>query len=144
LHCTSAPRGGPHEAYVGWRLMGPVALSLCLTLGLPLPSGLLTRLLPLASEILCTESLFRDLEFYEAKCIEKFTIYKPQCNFLRPLHRFPQKRIIGQVLMSSINSLHEHIILRNTNRLLMYVSMSPLNINHTRIVNCGSHILNSR
>jgi hypothetical protein len=57
--------------------------------------------------------LFRDLEFYESK-IEKCTIYKPQCNFLCPLHCLPQKRIIGQVLIGSVSSLHEHIMLRNT------------------------------
>jgi hypothetical protein len=48
-------------------MMGPVALSLYLTLGLPPSSGLLTSLFSLASEILCTASLFRDLEFYDPK-----------------------------------------------------------------------------
>jgi hypothetical protein len=56
--------------------MGPVALSLCLILGLLPPFGLLTRLLSLASEILCTASLFQDLEFYEPKM--KSAVYKPQ------------------------------------------------------------------
>jgi hypothetical protein len=63
----------------------------------------------------------------QTKWIVRSTIYKPQCNFLRPLYCFPKKRIIGQVLIGSVNSLHEHIILRNTNRLL-YLSISPLNI----------------
>jgi hypothetical protein len=49
--------------------------------------------------------------------LKKGTIYKPQCNFLCPLYSFPQKRIIGQVLIGSINSLHGHIILRNAKRL---------------------------
>jgi hypothetical protein len=45
--------------------------------------------------------------------MEKGTIYKPQFNFLCPLYSFPQKRIIGLVLIGSINSLHEHITVSN-------------------------------
>jgi hypothetical protein len=97
-HITRKPPRGVHMR----QSMGPVTLSLCLTLGLPPQSGLLTRLLPLASEILCTTS------FMNWKLIEKCTIYKPQCNFLHPLHCFPRKRIRGQVLIGSIKSLREH------------------------------------
>ena len=52
----------------------------------------------------------------DSKRIEKSTIYKPKCNFLWPLHCFSQERIIIQVLICPINTLHEHIILKNTNR----------------------------
>jgi hypothetical protein len=73
--------------------------------------------------------LNQDLNFVNQKWIENGTIYKPQGNSICTLYCFPRKRIIGQLLTISIYSLHVHIILRNTNRLL-YLSMSPLNINH--------------
>jgi hypothetical protein len=71
----------------------------------------------LAPEILCISILIQDLDFHKLKWIQKCTIYKPQCNFLCLLYSFPQKRIIGQVLIGSVNSLHEHIVLRNAKRL---------------------------
>jgi hypothetical protein len=37
--------------------------------------------------------------------------------FFCPFYSLPLKRIIGQVLISSINSLQEHILLRNAKRL---------------------------
>jgi hypothetical protein len=72
-----------------------------------------------------TLNSLKSSEYINQKWIEKGTIYKSQCNFLCPLYSFPQKRIIGQVLIGSINSLHEHIILRNAKRLLFYLFMSP-------------------
>ena len=48
---------------------------------------------------------------------------------------FSQERIIRQVLICPINTLHEHIILKNTNRFFLYFFISPWNINHFWIVN---------
>ena len=66
----------------------------------------------------------------DSKRIEKCTVYTPKCNFLWPLHCFSQERIIRQVLICPINTLHEHIILKNTNRFFLYFFISPWNINH--------------
>ena len=79
----------------------------------------------------------------DSKRIEKCTVYTPKCNFLWPLHCFSQERIIRQVLICPINTLHEHIILKNTNRFFLYFFISPWNINHCWIVNCGNHIDNT-
>ena len=81
--------------------------------------------------------------FDNSKRIEKCTIYKPKCNFLWPLHCFSEERIIRKVLICPINTLHEYIILKNTNRFFLYFFISLWNINHCWIVNCGNHIDNT-
>jgi hypothetical protein len=113
--------------------MVPVALSLCLTVILPPPSYLQPRLLPLVGGRFCILIVLLDLEFYvyEMNCKEHNLQATTQLSL--STYCFPKKRIVGQVLICSIDSIHEHIILKNTNRLL-YLSLSPLNINHTRIV----------
>jgi hypothetical protein len=49
-----------------------------------------------------------------------------------------RREVICRVIYTTTR---DNIILGNTNRLL-YLSMSSLNINHARIVNCGNHIHN--
>ena len=64
-------------------------------------------------------------------------------HFFWPLHCFTQERIIRQVLICPFNTLHEHVVLKNKNRFLLYFFISLWNFNHCWIVNCGNHVHNT-